>query len=296
MNKDYHRSLQRQIRKHLPDGKFHPEMVSFLDAVNQSYEDRDASIYLHDRAVNISSRELEDKNKQLMAKNELMDSFIYRVSHDLKNPLQNIFSLIEMLKMNMGEAANPMTENVISHIDKAAQKMMLRLEDLLKLSKVENLVQTSPVTVDLKEEFQSILEEQALSIQKHKATIQYDFSAVPSLMFVQENLRSIMANFLSNAIKYRSPDRTPHLHIITKKSGNELCISFTDNGMGIDLDKHGQKLFGMFQRFHNHVEGSGVGLFIIKKIIETAGGRITVTSQLGHGSQFQVYLPVALMA
>lgn len=297
MSDNLHRSLQRQIRKFLPDGKVPEGMEQFLDVINQTYQDYDSHIYLHDRAVNISSRELEAKNKQLMAKNELMDSFIYRVSHDLKNPLQNLFSLIEMLRMDIGgEDASPMTQTILSHIDKSAQKMMLRLEDLLELSKVENLVQANPVIVNLAEEFESILEEQALSIKRNEAIVQYDFNQTPELLFVQENLRSIMANFLSNSIKYRSPNRSPEVNITTENLGKEICITFADNGMGIDLEKNGKKLFGMFQRFHNHVEGSGIGLFIIKKIIENAGGRIIVESKLDCGSRFKIYFPSNILA
>jgi signal transduction histidine kinase len=105
-----------------------------------------------------------------------------------------------------------------------------------------------------------------------------------------KNARSIVYNLLSNAIKYRSPDRPPVVRVHCRPEGEYSELSVSDNGLGLDLsaDKR-EKLFAMFKRLHNHVEGSGVGLYMVKRMIENAGGRIEVESTLGEGSTFKVY-------
>jgi signal transduction histidine kinase len=94
---------------------------------------------------------------------------------------------------------------------------------------------------------------------------------------------------LSNAIKYRSPDRPPVIHLSAQKTEGYALIRVEDNGLGID-ETQKAKLFTMFKRFHNHVDGTGVGLYIVKRIVENAGGRIDVESQPNKGSVFSVYL------
>ena len=97
-------------------------------------------------------------------------------------------------------------------------------------------------------------------------------------------------NLLSNALKYRAPERRPQVRLRTQLAGRYVVLEVEDNGLGLTA-AHGQKLFGMFQRFHDHVEGSGIGLYMVKKMVENAGGRIEVRSKLNQGSTFLVYFP-----
>ena len=296
MKEDYNRLLKRQIRKMLPDGKIPEGMEDFIAAVDQSYKEYEATQYLRDRAVDLSSEELKVKNRQLREKNELMDSFVYRVSHDLKNPLHNLQSLVHMLNLKLEDhERGPIIEKILSHMDRATSTMLVRIQDLLELSRMDNLIKAKPIKVDLEEEFKMILEEQGPAIEASAAHIHYDFSEVPQMNFVLENMRSILSNFLSNAIKYRHPERIPEIKVLSKR-GNEKCaLVFQDNGMGMDLERDGKKLFSMFQRLHHHVEGSGVGLFIIHRIVTAVGGKIEVESKVGEGTTFTILFPYTLV-
>ena len=95
-------------------------------------------------------------------------------------------------------------------------------------------------------------------------------------------------NLLSNALKYRHPNRQLHVHVMYRTAGSGAVFLVQDNGLGLDLT-HSDKLFALFERLHGHVEGSGVGLFMVKKMVENAGGRINVTSVLGTDSTFSVF-------
>jgi signal transduction histidine kinase len=101
---------------------------------------------------------------------------------------------------------------------------------------------------------------------------------------------SIIYNLLSNAIKYRSQERTPEVVIETKRQDNFLLITFEDNSIGIG-ENNLRKLFTMFKRFHTHVEGTGIGLYIVKRIVENGGGKIEVESKVEVGTTFRIYLP-----
>jgi signal transduction histidine kinase len=109
------------------------------------------------------------------------------------------------------------------------------------------------------------------------------------ITFVKSYLKSILYNFISNAIKYRHPKRKPSIQITTKELADEVVMSIQDNGVGIDLRKHRQKLFGLYQRFHLDKEGKGMGLYLCKTQVEALGGRIEVQSEVGTGTKFDIY-------
>jgi signal transduction histidine kinase len=117
-----------------------------------------------------------------------------------------------------------------------------------------------------------------------------DAAACPTIFFAPLHLRSIVYNLLSNAVKYQRPDCPPDVHLRCRRTLGAVVLEVQDNGLGLSEDQQGQ-LFGMFQRLHDHVEGSGIGLYMVKRMVENAGGTIAVQSQLGVGSTFTITLP-----
>lgn len=120
-----------------------------------------------------------------------------------------------------------------------------------------------------------------------KAQLHYDLKE-PVIQFSKKNLRSILFNILSNAIKYKSPDRAPEIRIRTEKSDEFTILSIQDNGLGIN-DEQKKNIFGAFRRAHEHVEGMGIGLYLVKKTVTNAGGDMELESEEGKGSTFKVY-------
>jgi signal transduction histidine kinase len=104
-------------------------------------------------------------------------------------------------------------------------------------------------------------------------------------------IESIFLNLISNAIKYRHPGRQPKLKITSIAQNGHLQLRFEDNGIGIDLQKHGQNLFSLYKRFHFHVEGKGLGLFLVRTQVEALGGTVTVNSEIDHGTTFEILFP-----
>ena len=127
-------------------------------------------------------------------------------------------------------------------------------------------------------------------VQRAGAELVLDVHDSPPVLCSEKSLRGVIYNLLSNALKYKSPARVPRVVLRAQRAGDYVRLSVEDNGLGLDAASQ-QKLFGMFQRLHAHVEGSGIGLYMVKKIVENVGGRVEVTSELGVGSTFTVYLP-----
>jgi signal transduction histidine kinase len=130
----------------------------------------------------------------------------------------------------------------------------------------------------------------AMQLKDSKAEIIENFEEVKSIKYPRSYLESIMLNLITNAIKYKSSKRSPVIHVNTKRVGDFVKLTVSDNGIGIDLDKHGAQLFQLFKRFNHKVEGRGLGLNIVKSQVESLGGKIEVESIPKQGTKFNVYL------
>ncbi|WP_165963423.1 sensor histidine kinase [Hymenobacter radiodurans] len=120
--------------------------------------------------------------------------------------------------------------------------------------------------------------------------LRVDVAATPTITFAEKNLRSVLYNLLSNAFKYHDPTRPAQVTVRSRVETEYVVLEVQDNGLGLDLSGEYQ-LFGLFRRYHTHVEGSGVGLHMVKKLVENGGGKIEVASMLGQGSTFSIYFP-----
>jgi two-component system, sensor histidine kinase len=164
-------------------------------------------------------------------------------------------------------------------IDYLTDVSKLQLEYAQPLQPVE----LAAVVEDVRQDLLPLLRETG-------ARLEIEVAHCPTIHFSPKNLRSIVYNLLSNALKYRAAERPPHIRIRCQHADGLMRLQVQDNGLGLDEAQQG-RIFGMFQRLHTHVEGSGIGLYMVKKIVENVGGSITVQSRLGEGSTFTVELP-----
>ncbi|MEM7037096.1 MAG: HAMP domain-containing sensor histidine kinase [Bacteroidota bacterium] len=295
MSDGYNRLLKRQIRRLLPNGEVPEGLEAFLSAVNESYAHYEDEVRIIERSLDISSDELLEKNEALERQNELLESFVYRVTHDLKSPAYNIQNMLAMFE-EVVSVTDPMAEKIMGHLNKASDLLIVRIQDLLDLTRARYLINAEAVDLHLPAVMDDIRAGLVGRITESGAVIEEDFDAQPSIRFPKENLNSILQNLVSNAIKYRHPDRKPVVHVSSGIVDGSPFIEVRDNGLGIDLEKNEGKLFGMFNRFHTHTEGSGVGLFILKKIVDESGGRVEVQSEVGKGTCFRIWFKKQLVA
>jgi len=175
-------------------------------------------------------------------------------------------------------------------LDGSVQQMHRTIQDLSDVSTLQKTANTNHFKyLSLSEVIAEVKISLAENIRQTNARIITDFPVFEAVWFTHRNLKSVLYNLVSNGIKYHAPDRTPVIKISTADAGNYILLAVTDNGIGIDLKKHEKKIFSLFKRLQDNVEGSGVGLFIVKRIMENSQGRVEVESQPGKGSTFKLY-------
>lgn len=235
-------------------------------------------------------REIEVINRELLAINADLDNFVYAASHDLKAPISNIEGLMLALMEYLPDEtlASDVVQQLTLLIYSSIGRFKKALSDLTEVAKIQREAGEDITYVDLAEVVSQVMLDFEPVIRKSDATIVTEMSQGTAFQFSAKNIRSVVYNLISNALKYQSPDRKPHIVVATELTPGYLILSVRDNGLGIDMADEG-KIFSMFKRLHDHVEGSGIGLYIVKRIVENAGGRIEVESQLGVGSTFKIY-------
>ncbi|MFN3404237.1 MAG: PAS domain S-box protein [Cytophagaceae bacterium] len=246
-----------------------------------------------EKRVEERTQELLIKNNELVKINNDLDNFIYTASHDLKAPVSNIEGLIFALKEMFDEGTINIEEAryITEMIIKSITRFKTTIQDLTDISKAQKNLTNDNETIKIKITLDDLKELLKNEIIGSNAVIHADYVKCPEINFSIKNFRSIIFNLVNNAIKYRSSERNPIIYINTYFQGKYAVLEVRDNGLGIPNDQL-DKVFGMFKRLHDHVEGSGVGLYIVKRIIDNAGGKIEVESQVGQGSTFRVYFPV----
>lgn len=235
---------------------------------------------------------LIQRNEQLQQTNDRLEQFTHMLSHDIRGPIANILGLVQLNEMQQTRQIT-LTPDVelMDRIKTTATTLDRHLNDILSLLQEQNswVIQSSLQSWEaLFQETTVLLDEK---IQTSGASITTDFAA-PEIFYPPSVLKSILMNLLSNSIKYRSPERPLQVHVTTSEINEGVCtLSIIDNGLGIDLKKYRTKLFMPFRRFHPEVEGKGVGLYLIRKIVEDLGGQVSVESEVNVGTTFTFILP-----
>jgi len=233
------------------------------------------------------SEKLYKITKQLKTANADLENFIYSASHDLRSPISNLEGLIQILKNELGDKIGAPELTLVQMITKSITRFKQTIFDLTELSTFQKQIEEAKEPVILEEVFEDVITSIANNIEESGAEIKTDFK-VSEIKFARKNLRSIIFNLLINAVKYRSTTRPLKIKISSRKKGNAIFLEIEDNGLGF-LPEQKEKMFQMFKRLHSHVDGTGVGLYIVKKIAENSGGRIEVESELDKGSKFKIF-------
>ena len=234
--------------------------------------------------------EMENLNEELRLKNDSLDSLVYRVSHDLKAPVINIQSLLKIIKSKV-DSSDQLLDQTIMMAEKSTLRLQNTIFDLLEVARIEKRLKEKNEWVSIFQIITEILSDNQEQIDQSQTIFDIELTEVSQLYFSKNKLSSILANLITNAIKYSSSDRDSYVKIYTKKEANTTIFVVEDNGIGIDLETHKEKLFQMFKRFHNHVEGTGVGLYIVKKLVEESGGTLKLESEVNVGTKLTLYFP-----
>jgi PAS domain S-box-containing protein len=218
--------------------------------------------------------------------NKDLEQFSYIVSHNLRLPVANIIGLAELMQISNPSAEE--SETMIDQLLTSVKKLDDIIKDLNQILQVKHqvrekkeLIKLSSICTDVQLSIDNLLKSEGVKIT-------CDFSAIDEIFTLKSYLNSIFFNLISNSIKYRQTGIRPIIEISSRLVGNTIELTFNDNGLGIDLQKKGDQIFGMYKRFHYHTEGKGMGLYMVKTQVETLGGKIKVESELGKGTKFKI--------
>jgi len=230
--------------------------------------------------------EKEHLIRELTQNNKDLKQFSYITSHNLRAPLSNLIGLLNLIEDIPIE--NPELEEILTGFNKSTHLLNETINDLVKVIIIKDNPSMQKEEVSLKEIFENVFSQLAFQIELHKPIIKLKFDRVPLLITNKAYIESILLNLLTNSIKYKSENRKLKISITAEQIGQNAILTFKDNGIGIDLERNRDKVFGLYQRFHNYPDSKGLGLYLVKSQVETMGGTISIESEVNKGTSFTI--------
>jgi K+-sensing histidine kinase KdpD len=259
------------------------EAKKIIEEKNRIIETRNKSLGLE---VEKQTGNLRESNKELVKNINQLEQFSYTVSHNLRSPVARLIGLTNILQYitNPGE-----TKDVMSKITASAHELDLVLKDLVRTIEIKKEINNSISTILVDEVVNKTISQFDEEIKTLGINLKIDLKA-RALHSIPAYLESILFNLVSNAIKYRNPVTPLVIQINTYYKAENFVLTVQDNGLGIDLDRNKREMFAFYKRFHHHVEGRGLGLYLVKSQVDLLGGTIDVSSIVGQGTTFTITL------
>ena len=236
--------------------------------------------------VSRRTEELARSNRELVGQNQRLEQFASVISHNLRGPIASILGLGNVFERPNLNAFN---QRCLAHLQQAAQRLDTVANDLNQLLTYSSGTLTKVEPVRLESVLQTVIEKLSDSITQEKAEVTGNFEKADCVFAVASWVELILTHLIANALKFKSYEVNPLIHVISSRTENHVVLAVSDNGLGIDIQKYQNKLFNLYQRFHTHREGRGVGLYLVKTQMEALGGNVTVESNLGEGTTFYLH-------
>ncbi|TXE06605.1 PAS domain S-box protein [Gelidibacter salicanalis] len=231
------------------------------------------------------NKNLKGHTEELVQRNSDLEQFSYIVSHNLRAPVANILGLGDLLGQEdyTQEMKNDFQNALLDNV----KRLDLVITDLNSILQVKGKINAKKQSVVLNDLVDAIKNSIQNLVDKENVNITTDFR-MPVIHTVQSYMHSIFYNLIANSIKYHQPEIPAEIAISSELKDGFVVITFKDNGLGIDLDKKRGQVFILYKRFHHHVEGKGMGLFLVKTQVELLGGKIAIESKVNDGTTFTV--------
>jgi PAS domain S-box-containing protein len=257
----------------------------------------------HIQGILVSLRDISERkilmeeqkmlSKELLKYNNDLKQFSFITSHNLRAPVANLISLLSLY--NHEKPGDQFNATVLEKFEECTVKLNETLDDLVNVLVVRSNPNADKEFVRFTEIASKVEKNIAALLASANGEIRFDFSKAEGIVYNKVHLESIFINLISNSIKYASSDRDLSISVISENTETGTTISFKDNGIGINLERYGDRIFGLYQRFHAAKEGKGLGLYMIKSQIVASGGDIQVFSKQGEGTTFIVHFRPANM-
>ncbi|MGM0581462.1 MAG: 7TM diverse intracellular signaling domain-containing protein [Bacteroidota bacterium] len=236
------------------------------------------------------TRDLQATNTELAQNVQKLEQYAFMTAHNLRAPVARLLGLTHLLEISP-ESEKSDWINILAKIKEEGDSLDAVIKDMNTILELRKEGEQSKERVFLDEKIEQVKRILKNSIELTGAKISFDNSAFNEIKSIPTYIESIFYNLISNAIKYRSDKRPIEINILTQKNRDKSIITFKDNGVGIDLKKNKDQIFGMYKRFHTHVEGKGLGLYLVKSQVDILGGDIEIESEIGKGTTFTLIFP-----
>ena len=239
------------------------------------------------RDISQQKKEEIEKEKlilELIQKNKDLKQFSYITSHNLRAPLSNLSGLLTLIEDIPIE--NLELKEILNGFNKSTHLLNETINDLVKVIVIKENLSLHKEAIKLEDIFTKVIDQLSFQIKSSKPTININLKNASILNSNKAYLESIFLNLITNSLKFKSENRALEINISANKIGNAVTILFSDNGIGIDLKRNHDKVFGLYQRFHNHADSRGLGLYLVKSQVESMGGTIEIESEVNKGTRF----------
>ncbi|VXC08210.1 Phytochrome-like protein cph1 [Flavobacterium sp. 9R] len=229
-------------------------------------------------------KEKEQLIRELTQNNKDLKQFSYITSHNLRAPLSNLIgllNLIEDIPINDSELLE-----IINGFKKSTHLLNETINDLVKIIVIKDKISIQKENVTINEVVEHVFSQLKFQIEQSKPILKLNFDEADTIYTNKAYLESILINLLTNSIKYKSETKKLKISITIKKINNSTILKFKDNGIGIDLKRNSEHIFGLYQRFHDYPDSKGLGLYLVKSQIESLGGTISIESEVNKGTEF----------
>jgi signal transduction histidine kinase len=227
-----------------------------------------------------TNAELQSVNEYLSNQNKQLEDFAHIASHNLRSPIANLNALIELYSEATDEEER---KNYVTMFSEVVNNATITLNDLIEVVQIKKIIKRDIEKLYFEDILKRTKEILSADIENSGATITYDFVDIDYIEYPKIYLDSIFQNILSNSIKYRSPHRDLIVHFKIKRNDGKTILTVEDNGLGMDMERYGDRLFGFQKTFHKNKNSKGIGLFITKNQVESMGGSIKAVSKLNAG-------------
>lgn len=231
-------------------------------------------------------KEKEQLIRELTQNNKDLKQFSYITSHNLRAPISNLIGLLNLTEDITIEDLE--LKEILHGFNRSTHLLNETINDLTNVMIIKDNTTAEKETVYFNDVFENVFNQLSSQIDLHSPILKLDFTKAPSLNTNKPYIESILLNLLSNALKYKSDKRNLRISIITTQVNDITTLTFKDNGIGIDLKRNQDKIFGLYQRFHDHPDSKGLGLYLVKSQVEAIGGTISVDSEVDKGTTFSL--------
>jgi PAS domain S-box-containing protein len=227
-------------------------------------------------------KEKEQLIKELTQNNKDLKQFSYITSHNLRAPMSNLTGLLNLIEDI--EIEDPELSEIINGFNKSTYLLNDTIEDLTKVMIIKDNTSIQKENISLRDIFENVFQQLTTQIELYQPILKLNLENVNLFNTNKAYLESILLNLLTNSLKYRATDRILKITILAEETGDTIKLIFSDNGIGIDLNKNKDKIFGLYQRFHDYPDSKGLGLYLVKSQVEAMKGTIGIESQVNKGT------------